>query len=154
MNQPLQNHEFRAELIQDEDGPAVMIDQADANGDGEHSVILHPHQLRAICEHFGILPADEQASKTIASLQRRMLALRDRIDQLGDALLNNNDHAHVDLDHELSLVTALDDLAREWCKDFDPPPPPAPDKAAATVPSTNAAAQSAAQAAAQQPTLI
>jgi hypothetical protein len=110
----------------------ILLTQRDSQGK-INEVRLNPWQLRAACEHFGLLTADPQAAKTIATLQRRMLALRDRIDALGDYLTNFSDHEHADLTHELITIRAMAELADEWCADFEDPPeaparatPPAP----------------------------
>ena len=99
----------------------ILLTQRNAQGE-PNEVRLHPWQLRAACEHFGLLTADPQAAKTIATLQRRMLALRDRIDALGNYLTNCSDHEHADLTHELITIRAMVELADEWCADFEDPP--------------------------------
>lgn len=119
--QALKHHELKAEWVEDKHGPAVMLTQEDGWGDDEdHSIIVHPHQLRLVCAHFGILAGDEQATKTIATLRRRLLALRDRINSLSEYMATYSDHRHADLSHELTNITALSDLADEWCADFLP----------------------------------
>ena len=116
----LKNHELKAEWVEDKHGPAVMLTQEDGWGDEhEHSVIVHPYQLRHVCEHFGILAADEQAEKTIATLKRRLLALRDRIGSLEAYMAQHSDHKHADLSYEMVNLSAVADLADEWCADFD-----------------------------------
>lgn len=116
----LKHHELKAEWVEDKHGPAVMLTQEDGWGDEhEHSVIVHPHQLRHVCEYFGILAADEQAEKTIATLKRRLLALSERVNDLHYYIAHHSDHKHADLSYELVSITALADLADEWCADFD-----------------------------------
>ena len=126
-----------AEQINDAQGPAIMLTQQ-----GEYSepstVLVHPWQLRAVCEEFGIIASDTQAEKTIAMLTRRLLALRDRIDRLHNYLVNHSDHKHADLSYEVTYATASIDLADEFCaelEDVEPPcaasqSTPAPTKAA------------------------
>lgn len=114
---PMTHHHLRVEWLNDKHGPAIMLTQQDGY-DEANEVMVHPWQLRALCEHFGLVTADPQAAKTIATLQRRMLALRDRIDALGDYMTNFSDHKHADLSHELNTVNLLADLADEWCADF------------------------------------
>ena len=63
--------------------------------------------------------SDPQAAKTIGTLQRRMVALRDRIDRLAYWMAKHSDHAHADLSFETTQLQALQDLAGEWCADFD-----------------------------------
>ena len=83
------------------------------------SVLVHPFQLRAVCEQFGIIASDRQAAKTIDTLQRRMVGLCDRIDNLADWMANHSDHKHADLSYETTQLRALQDLAGEWCADFE-----------------------------------
>lgn len=115
---PLKHHETKAEWINDEHGTAVMLTQVEG-WDTEMTVIVAPSQLRAVCEHFGILARDERAAKTITALQRRMLALRDRIDALSEYMTNCSDHKHADLTYEMVSLNALADIASEWCTDFE-----------------------------------
>lgn len=123
MTAQLKQHEFKAQWVDDEHGPAVMIEQSDGWGGNDEAmtVIVHPHQLRHICEHFNILAADQQASKTIQTLQRRMVVLRDRIADLDTYMAEHSDHKHADLSYEMTQLGALADLAIEWCHDFAQP---------------------------------
>ena len=70
-------------------------------------------------EQFGIIASDPQAAKTIATLQRRMVKLRERIDDLADWMAKHSDHEHADLSYETTQLRALQDLAGEWCADFE-----------------------------------
>lgn len=117
---PMTHHHLKAEWLNDQHGPAIMLTQQDGN-DEPNEVLVHPWQLRAVCEHFGLLTADPQAEKAIATLKRRMLALRDRIDSLADYMTHHSDHRHADLSHELNTVNLLAELADEWCTDFQEP---------------------------------
>ncbi len=103
--------------MNDEHGAAIMLTQQDGIEE-PHSVLVHPFQLRAVCEQFGIIASDRQAAKTIATLQRRMVGLRDRIDALADWMAKHSDHAHADLSYEVTQLQALQDLAGEWCAEF------------------------------------
>jgi hypothetical protein len=118
MTNKLTHHHLSAELVNDECGTAIMLTQQDGIEEPQ-SVLVHPWQLRAVCEQFGIIASDTQAAKTIATLQRRMLGLRERIDELYDWMLQFSDHRHADLSHEMTSLDALRDLAGEWCADFD-----------------------------------
>lgn len=122
MTKPLKHHELKASLIEDEHGPAVMLEQSEGWYEPS-TVLIHPHQLRAVCEQFGILTADPQAAKSIATLQRRMRALHDRIEDLSAWMAKHSDHRHADLSYELTSINALADLAGEWCADFETPEP-------------------------------
>lgn len=122
MNTILTHHHLEAEEINDKNGKAIMLSQHEDGYNEPDVVVLHPWQLRGVCEQFGIIAADDQAAKTITTLQRRMLALRGRIDQLAQWMAQHSDHKHVDLSHEMTSINALADLAGEWCADFDSEP--------------------------------
>ena len=118
MTTKLTHHHLTAEEVKDEHGPAIMLTQQDGIEEMQ-TILLHPWQLRAVCEQFGIIASDPQAAKTIATLQRRMVGLRERIDELDNWLTHHSDHQLADLSHELASIGALADLAREWCADFE-----------------------------------
>ncbi len=111
------HHHLSAEQVNDKHGPAIMLTQQ-----GEYSepstVLVHPWQLRAVCEQFGIIASDPQAAKTIASLQRRMLVLHKRITHLADFLATCSDRKHADLDYEVDYAGATADIANEFVADF------------------------------------
>ena len=117
MQSTLTHHTFTAEAISDENGPAILIEQP--SGLGETAIIsLHPWQIRAICEHFGLLAMDESAAKTIRTLQRRLLALNERINDLGHYMATYSDHKHADLTAEMERLNALADLSGEWAAEI------------------------------------
>lgn len=113
----LTHHDLVAEEVNDEHGHAILLTQQDGLEE-PRSVIAHPWQLRAVCEHFGIVASDEQAAKTIQTLQRRMKGLLGRIEHLAEWMTNHSDQRHADLTYEITLLQALQDLASEWCGDF------------------------------------
>lgn len=76
-------------------------------------MLVHPFQLRAVCDQFGIIASDQQSAKTIATLQRRMVGLRERIDDLTDWMAKHSDHKHAELSYETTQLRALQDLAGE-----------------------------------------
>ena len=119
MTDKLTHHHLTAELVHDECGTAIMLTQQEDGYNEPSTVLVHPFQLRAVCEQFGIIASDPQAAKTIATLQRRMVGLRERIDDLADWMAKHSDHAHADLSYETTQLRALQDLAGEWCADFD-----------------------------------
>ena len=57
---------------------------------------------------------DSLPTKTIATLTRRMMALRDRIESLTIWMAR-----HSDLSHEMTQLHALAELANEWCHDIE-----------------------------------
>ena len=118
MTTKLTHHHLSAEQFNDEHGTAIMLTQQDGIEEPQ-SVLVHPFQLRAVCEQFGIIASDRQAAKTIDTLQRRMAGLRDRIDDLADWMAKHSDHAHADLSYETTQLRALQDLAGEWCAVFE-----------------------------------
>ena len=75
------NHHLSVEHVNDKSGPAVMLTQQEGIEDAE-TIIIHPWQLVAACQHLGLTASDPKAAHDIATLQRRILALRDRIDNL------------------------------------------------------------------------
>ena len=118
MTAKLTHHHLTAEQVNDEHDEAIMLTQQDGIEE-PHSILVHPFQLRAVCEQFGIITSDPQAAKTIATLQRRMVGLRERIDDLADWMAKHSDHAHADLSYETTQLRALQDLAGEWCAEFE-----------------------------------
>ena len=118
MTTKLTHHHMTAEQVNDEHGTAIMLTQQDGIEEPQ-SVLVHPFQLRAVCEQFGIIASDTRAAKTIATLQRRMVGLRERIDDLTCWMAKHSDHEHADLTYEMTRLRALRDLADEWCADFE-----------------------------------
>ena len=113
-------HSLKADALTDKNGPSIMLTQtADGYSDEADTILIHPWQLRAVCEQFGIIASDLQAAKTIATLQRRMKGLQERIESLADWIMRHSDHRHADLSYEMTQLDALRDLANEWCADFD-----------------------------------
>lgn len=96
----------------------IMLEQYD-NGE-ETRVAIHPIHLRYLAEKMGLIEAaDPQAAKVIAKLERRLRLLRDRIDHMGDYLVNHSDQRHADLSYEITYMTATADLADEFCAEFE-----------------------------------
>ena len=118
MTDTLTHHELTAEWVDDNRGRAIMLTQPADNYDDPGSVLVHPWQLRAVCEQFGIIASDRQAARTIAILTRRLHLLRVRIDRLHDYLLNHSDHKHAALSYELPYATATAELADEFCAEL------------------------------------
>lgn len=118
MTNKLTHHHLSAELVNDKYGTAIMLTQQEDGYDEPDTVLVHPFQLLAVCEQFGIVTSDQQASKTIATLQRRMERLRGRIDAIAEWITQHSDQRHTDLTYEITQLQALQDLASEWCGDF------------------------------------
>ena len=126
------NHHLTAEHINDQSCPAVMLTQQEGIDDAA-TIIIHPWQLVAACRHLGLTASDLKSAQHIATLQRRMLALRDRIDNLTDWMEKFSDHKHADLTYEMTQLHALQDLACEWCYDLDDNAPATPEPSPSTV---------------------
>ena len=75
------HHHLTVERFTDDNGPAIMLTQQEGIEDSD-TIVVHPWQLRAACEHLGLIASDQQSEKTIATMQRRMVLLRDRIGNL------------------------------------------------------------------------
>jgi len=117
--------ELKIEQMSDEHGSLILLEQ-DCGGNIDR-VAIHPIHLRYMAEHFGLVKAsDPEAAKHIATLERRLRLLRDRINHLGDWLANHSDHEHADLSYELTYATATADLADEFCADMDDCPQSVP----------------------------
>ena len=114
-----------AELMTDEKGPLISLEQQDGINDPT-AVYLHPWQLRNILEQFGVIAADKESAKTIATLERRLLVLRDRLADLHSYMVNHSDHKHADLSYEMTLLSASLDIADEFCHDLPTPANSAP----------------------------
>lgn len=120
MSDHLIQHQVRADWVESENGPEVMLTQDEGClGEPPNTVMVHPWQLRSICEKFGIVSTSEAGEREIAALKRRMVALRDRIDSLLTYMRDHSDTRHADLSFELVNLVALSDLADEWCADFE-----------------------------------
>ena len=84
-------------MIADEQGDGLILLEQDSRGNIDR-VAIHPLHLRYMAEKMGLIEtSDPTAQKTIAALQRRMLALRDRIENLSEWMAKYSDHKHADL---------------------------------------------------------
>ena len=118
MTATLTHYELTAEWVKDKQGRTIMLTQPAGDYDEPSTVLIHPWQLRAVCEQFGIIACDLQAEKNIAVLKRRLMALRDRVDFLHNYLVNHSDHKHADLTYEVTYATATIDIADEFCAEW------------------------------------
>ena len=119
MTTQLTHHHLTAELVNDEHDKAIMLTQQEDGYNEPSTLLAHPFHLRAVCEQFGIIASGQHAEKTIATVQRRMMGLRERIDDLAYWMANHSDHKHADLSYETTQLRALQYLAGEWCADFE-----------------------------------
>ncbi len=82
---------------------------------------LHPLHVRLMAEKIGLLsPRDNGYHPSAATLTRRLLVLRERINHLAKHLALYSDHDHADLDYETDYANATSDIAIEFCADFAP----------------------------------
>jgi hypothetical protein len=124
MTDKLQHHELTAEWVDDSQGRAILLTQNDGGGYNEApTIIIHPWQLRAVCEQFDLMTAsDPQAAKTIETLTRRLHLLTHRINHLDHWLLNHSDSEHADLTYEWAYSGGTVDLADEFCAELEAVP--------------------------------
>lgn len=113
------HHELTAEWANDESGEAIVLTQPASQRGGPNSIVIDPWQLRAVCEKFGLLTADRGPAQYIATLERRLQAVRDRVEFLDNWLRNHSDHKHADLSYECTYSGATLDVADEFCFDID-----------------------------------
>ena len=102
------------------DGLILLEQEADLEGNVDR-IALHPVHIRLLAEKAGLISkTNVNAKATIATLSRRLLLLKERIDFLEDFLTNYSDHAHADLSYEVVLIAVLSDLAEEFCHGLEP----------------------------------
>lgn len=118
MTDTLTHYELFVEWVDDKQGQAIMLTQPADNYDEPGTVLVHPWQLRAVCEQFGIIASDPQAAKTIATLTRRLLLLNQRIQHLDHWLRTFSDTKHADLTYELGFSGGTADMADEFCAEL------------------------------------
>ena len=110
--------DLKIEHITDGMGDGLIVLTQDNSGNVD-SVAIHPIHLRYMAEKLGLIESsDPKAQKTLATLTRQMLALRERIDHLADWLANHSDHKHADLSYEMTYATATADIAEAFCYDL------------------------------------
>ena len=150
-------HEVTAELVTDEHGAAVLLTQPDPAADEPCTVLMHPLQLRHFAERFaGMEPSGWMTTQPVKTLARRLRTLAFHIDFLYDYIKHHSDHKHADLSFELVKVTALTEMADEFCADLPdeddetaraPAPAPAPKSEPKQAPATTKGASKTEQAA-------
>lgn len=111
--QELLHYHFTAKEFTDAHGTAIMLEQQEGIEDTQ-AIVIHPWQLRAACEHLGIIASDPQAERTIATLQRRIKTLANRIDHLANYLATRSDTRHTDLSYEQTYAMATAEIADEF----------------------------------------
>lgn len=114
MSNRLSHRAFSAEAID----ARITLTQTD--DPARPSVVLHREQLRAVCEHFGLQGASNEA-QTIEVMRRRHWVLQDLIATLHDYMCKHGDFDHADLDFEMARLQALRALADAWGEEYDLP---------------------------------
>lgn len=114
------HHQFSVKTIDDKHGPAVWLEQQEGVDD-TMTIVVHPWQLRAACEHLGIIASNPLAERTIASLSRRIKTLAARIDYLADYLETHGDNRHADLSYEQTYARTTAEIAAEFIAEMDDP---------------------------------
>jgi hypothetical protein len=111
--------ELKIEQMKDDIGEGLILLEQDSGGNIDR-LAIHPIHLRYMAEKFGLIDtSDPQAVKTIATLKRRLIVLRDRINHLADLLTIQSDQAHANLDYEMTYANAMADIASEFCEGIE-----------------------------------
>lgn len=102
------------------DGDTINLEQ-DAGCGTVDRIALHRLHVAHIAEQMGIVkaPPDAEAAQTIATLTRRLLVLRDRVDHLAHWLAHHSDSDHADLTYEQTYARATADIAAEFCDELE-----------------------------------
>lgn len=111
-------YHLKTEAVSDQYGAAVMLTQQDGIDDPV-TILVHPWQLRAACEHLGILQTDPEASRQLSRLMRRIRVLAARVGQLNDRLRSYAETEAASLMAELPYAQATADLAAEFLADLE-----------------------------------
>lgn len=116
---PINQYQVTAQLTNGAKGPMIELNQEDGSDHGTCAIYLHPWQIRSIMDQFGLIAADQEAAKKVATLERHLLLLRDRIETMFIDLCNNPGQRHVDMSGDMAYANATLDLAHEFCHDLD-----------------------------------
>lgn len=95
----------------------------ESESEGQRNVIdLHPIQLRLMAETTGLIrtpsAGEVESARRAATLKRRILVLKDRINHLQIWLCACSDTRHADLTYEQDYATATADICTEFCADL------------------------------------
>ena len=108
--------ELKIERMADQYGAFILLTQ-DNCGNSE-SVALHMIHLRFLAEQFGLVPtSDPDGARTIATLQRRIRLLRDRVDHLS-RWLSSSERERTGIEYGVACADALAVMAAEFCEDM------------------------------------
>ena len=111
--------ELKVKHLTDGMGDGLILFEQDSSGNIDR-VAIHPVQLRYMAEKMGLMESSApQTQKTIATLTRRLLVLRERTDHMAYWLANHSDSKHADLLYEQTYATATADIADEFCAELE-----------------------------------
>lgn len=116
-----------AETLHDEKGPMVRLEQQEDFNDPS-VIVVHPWQLRAACQHLGIVATDPEGERTAARLTRRLQSLAGRIRHLNDWLRENGASGQAGLTYGQTYAQASADLAAEFLADLGESRPTEPEQ--------------------------
>jgi hypothetical protein len=99
------------------EGDSVEVEQGAGFGDVA-SVTIHKSQLRLLAAEMGLMHGDLNAWQRVATLERRLCVLRDRIATLDGYLHEDLARDQADLPHLCTFSDGTFTLADEWCADL------------------------------------
>ena len=117
--EPTNIPELTIELLDDSADSLIRLGQSCS--DELYTVDIHPIHLRYMVEKFGLVATSEpMAQRTIATLTRRLLLLRDRIEHLDDLLSSVKCYPPGPRKYSTEEVYSdtLLDLANEFCAEL------------------------------------
>lgn len=96
----------------------LRIEQTDTNGQS-YVIDLHPLHIQRLAQMINIFESTHRGgAKEVSTLRRRMLLLRDRIDELDDILSKSGIERHADITELTTYSFATVQLANEFCMDI------------------------------------
>lgn len=100
-------------------GETINLEQ-DAGTGEVHRIDLHPMHVSLLAAELGLMQGDADARRRVATLERRLRVLLDRIDRLDDLIYLASEKGREDLEVESALTYATWELATEFCHDLSP----------------------------------
>ena len=111
--------DLKIERMSDQHGALILLEQ-DSGGNIDR-VAIHPVHLRYMAETCGLVPtSDPEGAKRIATLERRIRLLQERIEHLHEWLGKQIERGHADLlEYEVTYSRATVDLVGEFCAEME-----------------------------------
>lgn len=110
--------DLRIEAVQHDGANLLRIEQIDGSGQS-YIIDLHPLHVHHLAERLGIIDAAHRgAIEEVRALRRRMLLLRDRIDELDDIVRKSGIDRHADITELSTYSFATIQMANEFCADI------------------------------------